>query len=176
MPHLALMTIGLLRAPWGDPLVRGFEERIDETFATAAKSPGYVGRIGAVERGARDGGPLVVPPAFAGPEDDDRIAMTCSVWRDAESAFAFSYRGIHGASLRMRHDWFAKVDAPSHVAWWIDEGHTPRWEEAAARYTELASAGASARAFDFRTPFDADGRAYAIDREAVRRHAAPPDA
>ena len=27
-------------------------------------------------------------------------ALTCSVWRDAESAFAFSYRGIHGAALR----------------------------------------------------------------------------
>jgi len=176
MPHLALMTIGRLLAPWGDPIVRGFEERIDETFATAAKSPGFVARIGAVARGALDGGPEVVPPTFAGPEDEDRIAMTCSVWRDAESAFAFSYRGIHGAALRERHAWFAKLDAPSYVAWWIDAGHLPTWAEAAARYTELASTGPSARAFDFRTPFDADGQATTIDRETVRRHAPNPAA
>ena len=171
MPHVALMTIGLLRAPWGDPLVRGFEERIDEVFATAAASPGFVARIGAVERGALDGGPHVFPPAFAGPEDEDRLALTCSVWRDPESAFAFSYRGIHGAALRDRHAWFSKVDAPSHVAWWIDEGHVPTWAEAAERYAELASSGPSARAFGFRSPFDADGGATTIDREAVGRYA-----
>ena len=176
MTHLALMTIGRLVAPWGDPLVRGFEERIDETFATAARSPGFVTRIGAVERGARDGGPQVVPAVFADAESEDRIAMTCSVWRDAESAFAFSYRGIHGAALRERHAWFVKLDAPSHVAWWIGEGHVPTWAEAAARYAELAATGASARAFDFRSPFDAEGRATTIDREAVRRHAPPPGA
>ncbi len=183
MPHLALMTIGRLLAPWGDPIVRGFEERIDETFATAAKSPGFVALIGSeergdgeVEQGALDGGPQVVPPAFADPEVQDRIATTLSVWSDAESAFAFSYRGIHGAALRDRHDWFTKVDAPSHVAWWIDEGHLPTWAEAAERHAELASTGPSARAFDFRSPFDADGRATTIDREAVRRHAPSPTA
>ena len=174
MPHRALMTIGLLREPWGDPLVRAFEERIDETFATAAASPGSLARFGAVERGALDGGPEVVPPAFAGPEDQDRIAMTLSVWRVAETAFAFSYRGIHGAAMRDRHEWFSKVDAPSPLACWIDEGHLPTWAEAAARHAELAANGPSARAFDFRSPFDAAGRAPAIDREAVRRHARSP--
>lgn len=98
-------------------------------------------------------------------------ALTCSVWRDAESAFAFSYRGIHGAALRDRHAWFSKVDAPSHVAWWIDEGHVPTWAEAAERYAELAASGPSARAFGFRSPFGADGRATTIDREAVGRYA-----
>src|SRR6056297_1524138 len=98
MPHVALMTIGLMRAPWGDPLVRGFEEQIDDVFATAATSPGLVARLGPVRRGAMDGGPLVVPPPFAAPQDEDRIAQTCSVWRDAESAFTFSYRGIHGTA------------------------------------------------------------------------------
>ena len=174
MPHIALLTIVLLRAPWGDPLVRGFEERIDDVFATAAASPGFVARFGLVERGGSDGGPRVVPPAFADPEVQDRIATTLSVWRDAETAFAFSYRGIHGAALRDRHDWFTKVDAPSHVAWWIDEGHLPTWAEAAERHAELAEDGPSARAFDFRSPFDAAGRATAIDREAVRRHAPSP--
>ena len=171
MPQLALMTIGLLRAPWGDPLVRGFEERIDDVFAAAAASPGFVARFDAVEWGALEGGAEVVPQAFAAPEIQDRIATTFSVWRDAESAFAFSYRGIHGAALRDRHAWFAKVGAPSHVAWWIGEGHQPTWAEAAARHAELDANGPSARAFDFRSPFDADGHPYAIDREAVRRHA-----
>ncbi len=172
MAHVALMTIGLLRAPWGDPLVRGFEDRIAETFATATASPGFVVRIGAID--GPDGGPGVVPAPFTGPEIGNRIAQTYSVWRDAESAFAFSYRGMHGASLRARHEWFAKVDAPSHVAWWIDEGHQPTWAEAAARYAELATTGPSARAFDFRAPFDADGCACSIDREAVRGYAPSP--
>ncbi len=173
MAHVALMTIGLLRAPWGDPLVRGFEDRLDETFAMAASSPGYVGRVGPAS-GWWDGGAVVVPSAFAGPEVDDRIAKTLSVWRDAESAFAFSYRGMHGASLRMRHDWFVKVDTPSHVAWWIDEGHVPTWAEAAARHDELVASGPTARAFEFRAPFGADGRPYAIDREMVRGYAPSP--
>lgn len=78
MPHIALLTIGLLRAPWGDPLVRGFEERSDDVFATAAASPGFVARFGVMERGGLDGGPRVVPP---GPEVQDRIATTLSVRR-----------------------------------------------------------------------------------------------
>ena len=79
-------------------------------------------------------------------------------------------------ALRDRHDRFTKVDAPRHVAWWIDEGHLPTWVEAAARYAELAEDGPSARAVDFRSPFDAAGRATTIDREAVRRHAPNPTA
>ena len=169
MANVALMTIGLLRAPWGDPVVRGFEERVDETFATAAASPGFVVNVDVMDdQGFRSG---VFPPPFADPERANRVAATLSVWRDAESAFAFSYRGMHGASLRERHEWFEKVDAPSHVAWWIDEGHGPTWVEAAGRYVELVQAGPSARAFDFRSPFDAAGCASPIDREAVRRHA-----
>jgi hypothetical protein len=178
MPHIALLTIGLLRAPWGDPLVRGFEERIDETFATAAASPGFVARFGVAERGGLDGGPRVVPPAFADPEVQDRIATTLSVWRDAESAFAFSYRGIHGAALRDRHAWFSKVDAPSHVAWWIDEGHLPTWAEAAAapRGARRRRARARGRSTSARrsTPPGAPPRSTARPCGATRR-ARPPE-
>jgi hypothetical protein len=71
----------------------------------------------------------------------------------------------------MRHDWFEKVEAPSHVAWWIDEGHAPTWAEAAARHDALVASGPTARAFEFRAPFGADGLPYAIDRETVRRYA-----
>ena len=166
MAHVALMTIGLLRAPWGDPLVRGFEDRIEAIFAAAAGSPGFVVRIGA---SGVDAGPEVVPEPFTASAAEDRIAQTCSLWRDAESAFAFSYRGLHSAALRDRHDWFAKVAAPSHVAWWVEEKHLPTWAEAAERYAALVAHGATARAFDFRSPFDAAGRPSPIDRDAVRR-------
>ena len=76
MPHIALMTIRLLRAPWGDPLVRGFEDRIDDVFATAAASPGLVARFGVAERGGLDGGPRFVPPGPSQPPRHARLTAT----------------------------------------------------------------------------------------------------
>ena len=171
MAHLALMTIGLLHGPAGDPRVQGFFDGIAANFAAADASPGLVLRIGA--EGAPDGGPRALPVAFSDPTYAGRLPQTLSVWRDLESAFAFTYRNVHGEALTDRHAWFVKLDFSSHVAWWLEVGVVPTWAASAERFDRLVAQGPSPEAFTFRVPFDAAGHEYRIDREVVRRLAGP---
>lgn len=170
MAHLALMTIGLLHGPEGDPRVQGFFDRVDATFAAADASAGLVLRIDAP--GAPEAGPPALPAAFRDPAYAGRLPQALSVWRGLEAAFAYAYRNVHGEALRDRHAWFVKLDLPSHVAWWIPAGAVPTWEASAERFDRLAALGPTPAAFTLHAPFDAEGRACQVDREAVRRLAA----
>jgi hypothetical protein len=168
MAHIAFLTIGVLHDTFDGERSRGFVDRIAASFASAEGSDGFVARAGG--RGV-DFGPQRRPPAFAAPEYADRTPQTLSLWRDLEAAFAFSYAGAHAEALQGRHEWFARIDAPAYVAWWVDDGHVPSWDEAHERWEALRAQGPSPRAFDFRRPFDAQGRPYVLDRAAARARA-----
>jgi hypothetical protein len=58
------------------------------------------------------------------------------------------------------------------VAWWVEDAQPIDWKEGKARLDHLHNHGSSAFAFNFKNPFDADGNAYAIDRESVKVKAA----
>jgi hypothetical protein len=163
MANLAFYTFGLMRAPWGDPAVRGFEERLERVFAESRQAPGYVDGVsnaGVEERF----GPWTLP-SYVGPIGDGRVAATVSVWGDLESVFAFAYGGNHGEALRKRRDWFVpETGWPSYCAWWVPASHVPTFPESVERAEHLHAHGPTPFAFDFRACFDANGRAYVLDR------------
>ena len=160
MAKVAFLTTGILHAPYGDPKVRGFEERIDAVFAGAERCTGFLG----FPEPFGDETPIM----FRTPEYAHRYATTITTWQDLESVFAFAYNGVHAEALGKRKEWFVHPDLPGYVAWWIADHHEPSWTEIHARFDKLRKEGSSAEAFDFKQPFDSSGQPYAIDRETVK--------
>ena len=170
MAKVAFMTIGLLHAPYGDPRVQGFFDRGDANFATAEASPGFMGRSQYDEATEADTwGASTQPALFNSEAYLDRTPQTLSVWHDLESVFAFAYSSVHDEALSKRKEWFVHPEWPSYVAWWVDDAHTPSWQEAYERYEQLRRDGSSPNAFDFKRPFEPDGHPITIDRAVVKR-------
>ncbi len=171
--RLAFMTFGVLREPWGSPGVRGFEDRLDATFAASDRAPGLLDRYDddiddftMPDDDPRWGrwGPYRLPSVYPGVVTDlasTREAVTLSIWRDIDSVFAFAYGGLHIEALRRRSDWFEARRWPTYVAWWIGDDDQPTWAEATARLDRLHAEGPTPEAFDFHRPFDALGRPLA---------------
>ena len=70
-----------------------------------------------------------------------------------------------------RPPWFQTPEWPTYVAWWVDDQHIPTREEAAAKLEQLHDQGATSEAFDFKSPFDANGNPWRMDRDKIRARA-----
>ena len=96
---------------------------------------------------------------------------TMSLWDDLESVYAFAYNGRHAEALGKREEWFRKPEWPTYVAWWVEDDHIPTREEGATHLEHLHDHGSTYYAFDFKTPFSADGQPCRMDRDRVRDRA-----
>jgi uncharacterized protein DUF3291 len=144
----------VLREPSGHPQVKGFEERIELTFAAAEATPGFIGYPGATHLTQDD--PAFADSSFTPPGAES--AMTISLWKDLESVYAFAYSGLHGESLRLRKEWFVSPPlGPTYTVWWVGDGHEPTWFEARECQWHLHAYGPTPHAFTFHMPFAADG-------------------
>lgn len=150
---LVLVTFGILRGPYRDPRARGFVDRLDPVFAASDAADGLIARY---RPDADDGafGPWATP-RFVTPDLAGREAQTLSLWRDVESARAYTFGGNHVEALRHRREWFLPPAWPSHAAWWADG--LPTWREAMVRLEHLHDHGPSAIAFPLHIPFNAEG-------------------
>lgn len=168
---LAFMTFGSLLGPYGDPAVQGFWDRVPSVFDSSDQTEGFVARS------RRDPGVenhtwgLRMCPKCWGDKILPKHVVTLSVWEDLESVTAFAYSGAHGEAMKLRREWFEQHEQPEHVAWWVDEGHQPTFQEAADRMDLLHDSGPTASAFSLRKPYDPSGTLYRIDNSAVRRKA-----
>lgn len=169
---LAFMTVGVLREAVGHAQVQGFVDRIGGVYGAAEASDGFHDRsIRDVGTWLHSWGPVELPNCFpAAP--DEQIAMSLSLWKDLESVAAFTYHGAHGEALTKRREWFEKYDLPVYVAWWVAADHPIDWKEGNARLDHLHANGATAFAFNFARPFNPEGKACLLDREAVKAKAA----
>lgn len=169
MAKLAFMTIGVLHEPMGHPRVQGFMDRFEAVFASAEGSDGFIDRSRRTEypAGAHSWGPIVAPKCHAQIDDPMRLPSTLSLWDDLESVAAYAYRGTHGEAMAKRREWFLDSDAPTYVAWWVEDGHTPDWTEAGERMDHLHEHGPTPFAFDFKSPFDVSGNAVSVERDKV---------
>jgi hypothetical protein len=135
---------GLLRAPFGDPLVAEFTDNIDKVNAIAARSPGYVTRVAGYDD------VLVAERLLADQPGARRLTLsTLSVWKDVASVRHFVLKTVHGHFLKRRADWVTHLDRPTYVLWPVDPGHVPDVHEAMERIEHLAAHGPGPRAFGF---------------------------
>ena len=167
MSRLSFMTFGIPRKPGGHPDVQGFVDRGIDVFATVDAADGLIDRFRYGANTEADHFGEYVTGRFVTPNFADCVAQTLSLWMDLETVFAFSYAGVHAGALRQRTEWFLKPAWPTYVAWWVADDHWPDWREANTRLEHLHDHGASAFAFNFRSPFDADGDPISLDRPRV---------
>ena len=166
MSKIAFFTFGVLREPEDHPQSQGFVDRAGPTFEVAEASEGFVDRSMFDEETELESWGDRVPPRFT--SDDEPWEVSLSRWDDLESIFAFAYSGFHSENLRRRQEWLVNPQWPSYAAWWVADDHTPDWHEANERLERLHDQGPSPHAFDFKRPFDADGRPIELDRTLVQ--------
>jgi hypothetical protein len=166
MPIIAFTTFAIMKAPYGDPTVKGFEDLTPLVFAEAEGSPGFIARakendgnthLSNFERDWGKWGGFAVPRFYDGGRviATDTRASTLSLWSDVNSVRTFVYRSLHRTALAKRRDWFRNPNWPTYSMWWVSRHAIPTWTEAAARLEHLHDNGPTPIAFDFHRHFSA---------------------
>jgi hypothetical protein len=173
MARIAFTTFAIMRAPYGDPIVQGFEALTPAVFRHAEKAEGFIDRARELdgnnhltnfERDWGDWGPFAVPRFYDGGHTTvtDTRASTVSLWRSIETVRAFAHGGLHQRALHQRKKWFLEPKWPTYAMWWVKDDHIPTWSEACARLELLHDNGSTSLAFDFQKPFDEHGNPLAL--------------
>lgn len=147
--HLAQINIGRLVAPQGDARVQPFFEALDRINALADASPGFVWRL-------QDDSGNAMGISYS---PDPLLAVNMSVWRDADSLFAFVYRSAHTPVMARRRDYFQRFDGAFQALWWVPAGHVPSVGEGLSRLWLIDRCGPCPQAFTFKAQFPAPDQA-----------------
>lgn len=178
MARVAFTTFAIMKAPYGNPQVHGFESLTPAVFRQAENTTGFIDRARELddnehltnfERDWGAWGPFAVPRFYDGGRDtaNDTRASTVSIWSSLQSVHSFAYSGLHQRALRQRGKWFRVPEWPTYAIWWIADDHIPNWNEAAQRLEHLYDHGPSFFAFDFRCAFGSDGQRVELAEDMV---------
>lgn len=169
MKQLAIYNFGMFLRPSDDPANDGFHRRSDLNLLAAEQSDGFIARSGYLgEPGPASWG-VQVYPRFYEERGDGWAPSTLSLWRDLSSLMAFTYAGIHREAMQHASDWFMERSWPGYVLFWVEAARPLIWADGVARLEMLHDRGSGPDAFDFKSPYDANGLATAVDRDEVRR-------
>jgi hypothetical protein len=135
--HLAQFNIARARYPLDDPRMREFVDNVDRVNALANGIDGFVWRL------ADASGHAMNIRVY----DDPAILPNLTVWESVEALERFVWQTVHRRFYGRREQWFAPLDGPPLVLWWIPEGHRPTMEEGAERLDHLKAHGSSDDAF-----------------------------
>lgn len=144
MPHIVQANIAQMRAPLDDPMMAGFNERLEPLNALADESPGFVWRLQTEEGDATE------IDVFG----DELVLFNMSVWESVDALESYVYKSNHVNAVQKRAEWFERPAKSPFVLWWIEAGEIPTIEEGKARLEKLWSDGPTADAFTFRHRFD----------------------
>lgn len=170
--RIAFTTFAILKQPYGNPEVQEFDDRTPDVFKEAENSPGFIDRAKEVsgselsnfERDWGKWGRFAVPRFYTFGRDTitDQRASTISLWQDLSAVFNFVYAGLHLEAFKRRTQWFLKPEWPTYAIWWVNDDHTPQWEEACQKLEQLHDQGPSPSVFDFKNAFDETGNPVSI--------------
>ena len=161
--QLAQLNIGIGRYPMDDACMQGFVRRIDAVNAMADRAKGFVWRL-IDSSGDIDGALNLRLPG------SQSTLVNMSVWQDLPNLHDFIYKTAHAKVMDQRGDYFIPMTEPFIVLWWVADGYIPSLDEAKAKLETLRAQGPSPQAFDFDTPFDADGVPINVDGLPVSVH------
>ncbi|MDH3699401.1 MAG: DUF3291 domain-containing protein [Flavobacteriaceae bacterium] len=146
---LAQLNLAKMTLPVDHPDMSDFVNNLDRINALADQSAGFVWRYTEEDNTASK--------AVFGPD----MLVNMSVWERIEDLTNFTYKSPHLAIYKRRKEWFAKMDGPHMVCWYVEEGHIPSLEEAKERIAYLEVHGETPYAFSFRKPFSRqEARSY----------------
>lgn len=145
--ELAELNIARPRGPLDSPVMAEFMANLARINRLGDESPGFVWRL---QDESGDATGLEQP---FGPG----IIANLTVWADHEALRLYTYKSEHAAFIRRRAQWFAELEGPHLVLWWVPAGHRPNLEEGKARLDHLAAHGPTPHAFIFSRAFDPAG-------------------
>ena len=151
--HLAQANIAWLHAPLDEPSMVGFTSRIEEIYALAEQSKGFVWRLP---------DPVTSPSALEAFEADfpgfqrNRFLYNMSVWETFEDLRDYTFGTAHAELLNNRREWIERVEGASVALWWVPIGHRPTIAESAERLRHIRKNGPTRYAFTLRKFFAAD--------------------
>ena len=134
--HLAELNIGKFKHPTSDPRMADFMNNLDRINALAERSEGFVWRLKA--EGSNNATDLRV---------GDDYAVNLSVWTDAKALENYVFKTVHVQFYKRKEEFFALMEKPHMVFWYVAEGHQPSLSEAMDRLEDYENSGASERAF-----------------------------
>lgn len=136
---LAQVNIARPRFALDDPRMAGFTDALDRVNAIAERSQGFVWRLKGEGNDATD---------LAFPADPSAI-VNMSLWRDVDCLQRFVWTTIHRRFFDRKAEWFGPGDPerPDFVMWWVEPGHRPTLDEAAARLALRRREGSTDLAF-----------------------------
>lgn len=140
--HLAQINIAKMHFSLQDPRMKDFVDNLAPVNSHAEASDGFIWRM------TDETGNNTNTRGFA-----DDILVNMSVWRDLKSLRQFMATAPHAPIMARRGEWFAPLQSPHAVLWWIPVAHTPTVAEAKERLDHLEIHGASAYAFTFAKSF-----------------------
>lgn len=166
-PCVALYTFGQFLHPAKDAANDGFYAREPLNFRAVEKSKGFISRSGYTDEPGPESWGEQVYPRFFSDNGDGFAPSTLSLWENLEAIRAFTYYGIHAEALKHGREWFRKPLWPPYVMWWVHDSAQPTWSESAEKLEQIHDRGATASAFDFKTPFGADGNRAFLDQNLI---------
>lgn len=167
--YLAVYTFGMLKKPAHDPSNQSFFALEDPVFDLLERAPGFIARSGYPDvPGPAPWGQQTFPDYYVD-QGDGWLPGTLSVWMSLETAFAFSYYGLHKDVYKRGREWFIPPKGPSYALFWHDADQYPRWHVATERHKMLHKHGPSPQAFTFKSAYDAKGAPTSLDMSEVER-------
>jgi len=167
MARLAFTTFAIMKAPYGDARVAGFEALTPVVFRAAESAPGFIDRAREIddrtsltnfERDWGAWGRFAVPSYYDGGHETatDTRASTLSLWQSIDAVRAFARTGIHAKAYAQRQKWFCEPNWPTYAMWWVRADEIPTWSDAVSRLERLHAIGPSPHAFNFSRIFEPD--------------------
>ncbi len=135
--HLAEFNIARARYPLDDPRMKEFVENVERVNGLADTIPGFVWRL------KGQSGHAMNMRVY----DDAAILPNLTVWENVEALERFVWQTVHRRFYGRREQWFAPLDGPPLVLWWVPAGHRPSMEEGVERLDHLKAHGPSDYAF-----------------------------
>jgi heme-degrading monooxygenase HmoA len=135
--QLAEINIARLTHEIGHPAVAEFTDNLDRVNGIAERMDGFVWRYVDESGNATD----------TQIDDDPRVIVNVSVWRDAPALESFVWGTLHKQFYAKRDQWFHAMDSMAFAMWWVNDGHRPDVNEAMARLHHLNTHGPSDHAF-----------------------------
>jgi hypothetical protein len=136
--HLAQLNVGHIRYATDDPRMAEFMNALDAVNALAERSPGFVWRFKDEE--SNNATNVLVTP-------DPSFLINMSVWETPEHLEHFVWNTVHKRFYMKKGNWFAPMDRPHFVMWWVPAGHQPAPQEALDRLDHLTAHGPGDHAF-----------------------------
>ena len=129
--HLAQLNVGRIRYPTDDPRMAEFMKALDTVNALAERSPGFVWRF--MDEASNNATNVLVTP-------DPTFLINMSVWATAADLEHFVWNTVHKRFYMKKGNWFAPMDKPHFVMWFVPAEHLPTPQEALARLDHLTEA------------------------------------